>query len=112
MYTINELAAKGAYQALQEFGLEKDVMIVSFDGGCSGVNDVKNGLFQATSQQYPLLMASFGLDAIKGFVDTGTLPLLPEGRNYFDTGVSLVTDNPVSSVNSLTTEVGAVLCWG
>ena len=37
VYTINEPAAAGAYQALKAAGKEKDVMIVSVDGGCAGV---------------------------------------------------------------------------
>ena len=37
VYTINEPAAAGAYQALKAVGKEKDVLIVSVDGGCPGV---------------------------------------------------------------------------
>src|SRR6476660_1015653 len=43
VYTINEPAAAGAYQALKAVGKEKDVMIVSVDGGCAGVRNVKGG---------------------------------------------------------------------
>ena len=43
VYTINEPAAAGAYQALKAAGKEKDVTIVSVDGGCPGVEDVKAG---------------------------------------------------------------------
>ena len=38
-------------------GKEDDVTIVSVDGGCAGVRNVKAGMIDATSQQYPLLMA-------------------------------------------------------
>ena len=41
VYTINEPAAAGAYEALKAAGKEKDVTIVSVDGGCPGVENVK-----------------------------------------------------------------------
>src|SRR5580692_8334123 len=62
VYTINEPAAAGAYRALKAAGKEKDVMIVSIDGGCESVRNVKAGAIAATSQQYPLRMASLGVD--------------------------------------------------
>lgn len=58
VYTINEPAAAGAYEALKSFGMEENVLIVSVDGGCPGVQNVQEGVIGATSQQYPLLMAS------------------------------------------------------
>jgi hypothetical protein len=36
VYTINEPAAAGAYNALKAAGKEKNVLIVSVDGGCAG----------------------------------------------------------------------------
>ena len=33
------------------------MIIVSVDGGCAGIRNVKAGVIQATSQQYPLKMA-------------------------------------------------------
>src|SRR5690606_22713859 len=71
VYTINEPAAAGAYEALQAFGRTDDVLIVSVDGGCPGVQNVKEGIIGATSQQYPLLMASLGIEAIAKFAETG-----------------------------------------
>ena len=65
VYTINEPAAAGAYEALKAVGMEKDVLIVSVDGGCPGVKNVKDGVIGATSQQYPLMMAAMGVEAIK-----------------------------------------------
>jgi fructose transport system substrate-binding protein len=64
VYTINEPAAAGAYEALKAAGVEEDVVIVSVDGGCPGVQNVAEGVIGATSQQYPLLMASLGIEAI------------------------------------------------
>ena len=57
VYTINEPAAEGAYQALKNAGKEGQAIIVSVDGGCPGVASVKSGVIGATSQQYPLKMA-------------------------------------------------------
>ena len=53
VYTINEPAADGAYQALKAAGKDKDVIVVSVDGGCAGVKAVKDGVIGATAQQYP-----------------------------------------------------------
>nr|HMS95584.1 substrate-binding domain-containing protein [Tabrizicola sp.] len=63
VYTINEPAAEGAYQALKNAGKEGQAIIVSVDGGCPGVASVKSGVIGATSQQYPLKMASLGIEA-------------------------------------------------
>ncbi len=98
VHTINEPAAAGAYEALKAFGKEKDVLIVSVDGGCPGVKNVEAGVIGATSQQYPLLMASLGIEAIKKFADSGEKPKPTEGKDFFDTGVSLVTDKPVQGL--------------
>lgn len=60
VYTINEPAAAGAYEALKAFGKEKDVLVVSVDGGCPGVRNVADGVIGATSMQFPLKMAALG----------------------------------------------------
>lgn len=112
VYTINEPAAAGAYQALKSIGREDDVLIVSVDGSCSGVADVKDGVIGATAQQYPLLMASMGIEAIYAWAMDGVKPEPTPGKNFFDTGVGLVTDSPVSSVESISVERGMELCWG
>jgi fructose transport system substrate-binding protein len=49
VYTINEPAAAGAYEAIKAAGKEKDVTVVSVDGGCPGVENVKKGVIGATS---------------------------------------------------------------
>ncbi|MXN66877.1 substrate-binding domain-containing protein [Stappia sp. GBMRC 2046] len=112
VYTINEPAAAGAYEALKAVGRENDVLIVSVDGGCPGVENVKDGVIGATSQQYPLLMASLGIEAIKAWADSGAKPEPTEGKNFFDTGVSLVTDKPAPGVESIDTKEGMDKCWG
>jgi fructose transport system substrate-binding protein len=112
VHTINEPAAAGAYEALKAVGREKDVLIVSIDGGCPGVKNVAEGAIGATSQQYPLQMAALGIEAIKKFADTGEKPKPTEGKNFFDTGVTLVTDKPVPSIKSIDTKEGLNKCWG
>ena len=112
VYTINEPAAEGAYQALKAAGKEGQAIIVSVDGGCPGVASVKSGVIGATSQQYPLLMASKGIEAIVAFAKDGTKPAATEGLSFFNTGVNLVTDKPVDGVPSIDSAKGAELCWG
>ncbi|WP_299792236.1 sugar ABC transporter substrate-binding protein [uncultured Marivita sp.] len=112
VHTINEPAAAGAYEALKSIGRENDVLIVSVDGGCPGVQNVKDGVIGATSQQYPLLMASLGIEAIAKWAEDGTKPSATEGKDFFDTGVALVTDQPVDGVESIDTDEGMELCWG
>ncbi len=112
IHTINEPAAAGAYEALKAVGKEGQVLIMSVDGGCPGVKDVAAGVIGGTSQQYPLLMASMGVEAIKKFADTGEKPGVTEGKNFFDTGVALITDAPVEGVPSITTKEGLEKCWG
>ena len=112
VYTINEPAAAGAYEALKAVGREKDVLIVSVDGGCPGVNNVKAGIIGATSQQYPLQMAALGIEAIKTYAETGEKPKPTEGKDFTDTGVTLITDKPVEGVPSIDSAEGLKLCWG
>nr|WP_224703733.1 substrate-binding domain-containing protein [Devosia sp. CJK-A8-3] len=111
VYTINEPAAEGAYQALTKAG-KTGVLIVSVDGGCPGIANVKAGVIGATSQQYPLLMASKGVEAIAAFAKDGTKPVATEGLSFFNTGVNLVTDQPVDGVPSIDSTKGTELCWG
>lgn len=112
VYTINEPAAAGAYEALKAIGRENDVLIVSVDGGCPGVQNVADGVIGATSQQYPLLMASLGIEAIAAWAADGTKPQATEGKDFFDTGVALVTGQPAEGVDSISVEEGMNLCWG
>jgi fructose transport system substrate-binding protein len=112
VYTINEPAAAGAYEALKAAGKEKDVTIVSVDGGCPGVQAVKAGAIGATSQQYPLKMAEMGVKAIESFAKDGTKPEPTAGKDFVDTGVTLITDEPADGVKSEDTAFGLENCWG
>jgi fructose transport system substrate-binding protein len=107
VYTINEPVAAGAYQALKSAGKESDAVIVSVDGGCGGVKNVKAGIIAATAQQYPLKMASLGVDAAVEYATTGK-----RASGYTDTGVTLITDRPKAGVDSRDTAFGMDACWG
>lgn len=111
VYAINEPAAAGGYQALQAMGME-DVLIVAVDGGCAGVQNVEEGVIGATSQQYPLDMARLGIEAIAAFAADGSLPENTPGKDFYDTGVRLVTDTPAEGVESISVAEGKELCWG
>ena len=112
VYTINEPAAAGAYQALKSLGKDSDTLLVSIDGGCPGVQNVKDGIIGATSMQYPLKMAAQGVEAIAKFVKTGEKPKTSEGLDFTNTGVDLITDKPVDGVPSKDTDYGTKACWG
>ena len=112
VYTINEPAANGAYNALDAAGATDGVLIVSVDGGCAGVQLVADGVIGATAQQYPLDMASLGVEAIANIARGGEPPAVTEGLDFYDTGVALVTDKPVEGLDSIDTTKGLDLCWG
>jgi fructose transport system substrate-binding protein len=108
VYTINEPSAAGAWTALKNAGKSQgDVTIVSVDGGCAGVRNVKAGVIDATSQQYPLLMASKGVDAVVKYAKTGK-----KVSGYTDTGVNLIAAEAVAGVPSKSVDYGLKNCWG
>ena len=108
VYTINEPSAAGAWTALKKAGKTKaGVTIVSVDGGCAGVRNVKAGVIDATSQQYPLLMASRGVSAVVAYANTGK-----KVSGYTDTGVNLITGKPQAGVASKSVAYGLANCWG
>ena len=107
VYTINEPAAFGAFAALKAAGKDKDVLIVSVDGGCKGIQGVADGQIGATSQQYPLKMAELGVNAAVDYAKTGK-----KVSEYTDTGVTLITDKPIAGVDSKDSKFGLENCWG
>ena len=108
VYTINEPSAAGAWNALKSAGkTQSGVTIVSVDGGCAGVRNVRAGIIDATSQQYPLKMASLGVAAVVRFAKTGK-----KSTGYTDTGVNLIARKAVAGVKSKTVKFGLANCWG
>ncbi|BCY05323.1 sugar ABC transporter substrate-binding protein [Actinoplanes sp. L3-i22] len=112
VYTINEPAAAGAYQALKAAGRDKDVTIVSIDGGCPGVDNVANGVIGATSMQFPIKMAELAVEAIAKYAKDGTKPQNTAGKDFYDTGVQLITDDPQAGVEAKDSTWGKQNCWG
>lgn len=112
VYGINEPAVAGGLEALKAAGKDQGVISVGIDGGCPGVKSVAGGMLGATSQQYPLLMAAKGVEAINNFVKTGKKPEKTPGLDFTDTGATLITDKPVPGVPSITSAEGLKLCWG
>ncbi|WP_345751474.1 substrate-binding domain-containing protein [Microbacterium rhizophilus] len=112
VYTINEPAAYGAYEAFKAAGKTDGLIVVSIDGGCAGVDAVKDGTIGATSQQYPVKMAELGVQAIFDLVDSGKAPEVTSGLDFYNTGVALVTDDPQDGVDSIDTAAGSEICWG
>ena len=107
VYTVNEPAAAGAFNALKRAGKEKGVVIVSIDGGCEGVRNVASGMIAATSQQYPLKMGTMGVAVGVEHARTGKKP-----SGYTDTGVALIANKAIAGVESKDVKAGRELCWG
>ena len=108
VYTINEPSAAGAWNALKNAGKKQSgVTVVSVDGGCAGVRNVKAGIIDATSQQYPLKMAALGVSAVVKYAKTGVKP-----SGYTDTGVNLIAKKAVAGVKSKNVAYGLANCWG
>ena len=106
VYAINEPAAYGGMAALKAAGKDKGVIAVAIDGGCFAMPWLKDGIISATTQQYPLLMAADGVQAIADYIKTGKKP------TSIDTGEKLITNEPMPGVPSITVEEGMKLCWG
>jgi fructose transport system substrate-binding protein len=57
-------------------------------------------------------MAQQGVEAIAKFAKDGTKPSNPSGKDFTDTGVTLITDQAQAGVESKDTTFGAENCWG
>jgi fructose transport system substrate-binding protein len=112
VYTINEPAAAGAYEALRAVGRDRGVLVVSIDGGCPGVRNLRSGVIGATSMQFPLLMASRGVEAVAEFARSGTKPQPTPGLDFVNTGVELVTNRPMEGQPAMGVEEALRRCWG
>jgi fructose transport system substrate-binding protein len=109
IYSINEPSGFGGANALKAAGKDpKDFILVSVDGGCDAIKrGIKTGVIDATSQQYPLKMAALGVQKIAAAVRGGEKP-----SGYTDTGVNLITAEPVKGVPSKDAAYGTENCWG
>ena len=99
VYTINEPAAAGAYEALKAVGKEKDVLIVSVDGGCPGVEERQG---RRHRRDLAAVSAADGLDGHRGDQEVRRRPARsrsrPKARTSSTPASTLVTDKPVDGV--------------
>jgi fructose transport system substrate-binding protein len=109
VYTVNEPVAFGAAAALKAAGRSNDdVILVSVDGGCDAIkNGVRPGMIDATAQQYPENMGRLGVNALASAARGGKKP-----SGYENTGVELITGDPVKGVPSKDVAFGVRNCWG
>lgn len=107
VYTLNEPSARGAYAALKAKNLQDKVKMASIDGGCQGVQDVKDGKYLATVMQFPKKMAADGVNAVIAFAKDGTKP-----SGFQDTGAQLISDKPMPGLDVKDTAWGLQNCWG
>jgi fructose transport system substrate-binding protein len=57
-------------------------------------------------------MAQMGVDAIVQFAKNGEKPQAEGGKDFIDTGVTLITDDAQQGVDSKDTAFGLDNCWG
>jgi len=112
VYTINEPTAAGAYQAITAAGKQDQITVVSVDGGCPGVKNVQDGVIDATSMQFPLKMAEQAVQAVGAWLKDGTVPKNSPDLDFTNTGVTLITDQAQTGVESEDTAWGLENCWG
>ncbi|MDE2967420.1 MAG: substrate-binding domain-containing protein [Chloroflexota bacterium] len=112
VYAINEPAARGAREALEQLGRANDILIVTIDGSCSGVADVAAGRIGATAAQDPVRMVRLALETALAHLRTGSSPHISPDTDFVDSGVTLVTDEPVAGLPSIVTSEALERCWG
>ncbi|MGO9918833.1 MAG: substrate-binding domain-containing protein [Isosphaeraceae bacterium] len=111
VYTINEPAGFGAYKALQAAGKTQGVTVAAFDGSCRGVAALKKGMISVDVQTYPAKMAELGIRAAVAYAKNKSIPKPSPGLTYFNPGIALVTDSPVSGINSIGSDEGSKSCF-
>jgi fructose transport system substrate-binding protein len=109
VYTVNEPAALGALDALNDANVDLSrTILVSIDGGCRAIKGaVRPGDIDATAMQFPENMAREGVRALATAIRAGeNLP------GNLDTGVQLITGDPAPGVKSRDVAYGVRNCWG
>jgi fructose transport system substrate-binding protein len=112
VYSINEPAGQGAYNALKAAGKDKQAMIFSIDGSCSGLKLVTSGVLTSDATQYPGKMAGLGVDSIAKLARGGQKPSVTSGKTFFDTGTQLVATKAQSGITLQSPTDAASACWG
>ena len=112
VYTINEPAAVRRLRGAEGRRQGKGRLVVSVDGGCAGVNNVKDGVIGATAQQYPVKMAELGVQAIVDLAKTGEKPSQLTGARLLQHRRRARHRRAADGVKSITTAEAADICWG
>ncbi len=110
VFTANEPSALGAVQALKAAG-NTTALVVSINGSCDGIKALQDGVLGADAQQYPSKMGAMGVNAIIEHVKNGTTPTPDAGKDFTNTGITLVTDKAVAGLESIGAADGAKLCY-
>ena len=103
VYTINEPAAAGAYTRPQKLQAKRRTFWSSPSmGGCTGVENVAAGKIAGyPHSSTPLVMASMGVDATIEYATSGK-----KASGYTDTGVTLISDKPMTGVDTKDSKYG------
>lgn len=113
VYAINEPAALGAVEAIKRADKTDQVKLGTIDGGCAGVQAVKDGDIAATAMQFPAKMSEEAVAAIIAFEKDGTKPEMPDGGAGFEsTGEVLIAKEPIDGIESEDPDWGLENCWG
>ena len=108
VYTINEPSAAGAWNALKKAGkTQSGVTIVSVDGGCAGVRNVRAGDHRRDLAAVSAEDGALGVDGGRQLRQGGKKP-----SGYTDTGVNLIAKKAVAGVASKGVAYGLANCWG
>ncbi|HEY0805339.1 MAG TPA: substrate-binding domain-containing protein [Pseudonocardiaceae bacterium] len=112
VYTINEPAGRGAHAALLAARKASSVMIVSIDGSCAGVQNVRDGVFAADGAQYPAAMAGLGVSSLATLAHGGRPPSVTRGKSFLDTGTALIASDEPGGLAGQKPDQAARACWG
>lgn len=112
VYSINEPSGRGAYAALRAAGKQKTVTIVSIDGSCEGMQNVRSGEFAADATQYPGKMSRLGVTSIAKLARGGPKPSATGGKDFLDTGTALVANRRLGAQKIQTPKQASAACWG
>jgi fructose transport system substrate-binding protein len=107
VYSINEPAAEGGFAAIRSAGKVDKILLTAIDGGCLGVKYVAAGKIAATVMQFPVKMATMGVDDVVTYAKTGKKP-----TGFIDTGAMVITGHPFPGISSKDAAWGAKACWG
>ena len=109
VYTINEPAAAGAYEAIEAAGLDRRGPHRLGRRWLPGRPGRQGRLIGATSMQFPLRMAEHGVEAAAQPASSRRPPRASSSRTPAS---QLITDEPQEGVESEDTDWGLENCWG